>query len=1460
MTKVPNFLKPVGTVEFRAPSLWLSASFDVKPEQAVNYFQGKGLKKTFMWWEMQAEQHTAAFTVAKMMDVDLLKTTQAAIDHAIDNGLGTEWLNENLIPEMQKKGWWGKNEAVKIGDKPIQLGSPARLQTIYRTNMQSAYAVGQWDAIQDAKLAMPYLMYDAIDDNRTRPEHAALNNIIRPIEDPFWRTHYPPNGWNCRCSTIQLSDADLVQHGLKQTPDAAMPNGKKAWENPMTGQTEIIPEAIDPGFNFNPGVSYAAHLAKIAKQKINDLPAAAKKAAKKAPTGPSKKELAAIAAKGKANAKAAEKLEDIALNPKGQTLKAKALAKLEKDGVAADLDPVALLAQVEKNAAAAQAKASHAAAVSGYKKNVLAGKSPTPAQVKAFDQMDEGPKAALLKKIDEANEAELKILAEKKANDEAMDKFIMLQTGELADPGKWQIKAYNQLSKIPGWDNGNFAAQWQALQAQAAKLQAKNTLAGNLSKYKTAVIAGKKPSPAIQKAYDSLDGQAKAAFDAKIAKAVGQKKAVDEALEGPAIAYKSTLDMPDDVYQAIEDAFQTYDDVQSATIAIVNGLDKAEDIKALASGNGWAITHPDNLEDLVKVLKKQAKPGAAKPPAIGDIGDLSDQAQLDIAEMLSGQGQIGAMKLDELDDLLAKGWDDLDDLQAGLAQTSLNVDEINQTIGILAGEGMTGFKAGKVVAKGPKFQYKGGYEHPDMPKAFKFDTADVLVDTDDIAGNTQALKKTLEDGFNDSKEFYASLVNNGMDDMVAIDIAQIAKKHKIVTPPAKPANQVYKTTKTLEEMDSEVHMSILQDLDFETGEATIAKINSILQAGWKDKDDLTKKLLDAINPSEVATTTDALSYYGIITGKAKGVVQGTAKAAAKVADDAPILKTAPSKAPVFENLTQTGPQKGSNPGGRFKDPETGQEYYIKLPGDEDYARNEVLTAELYKLAGIDAPDVFLIDISGSPFGTGGGKGVASRIIDGLSENQAKLKTGKVSSATDGFVTDAWLANHDVVGLGYDNLLMRGSKAIRVDTGGGLRYRAQGLKKTAWGSKVDELDTMRDANINSQAASVFGKMTDDQVEASAAKVLAIADDDIRATVKKYGPTDAKENKKLADTLIARKKDISKRTMGEKAKAAQAEAKKFAIEMKQSAVAAEIDQVYAKMLETIKGIAYRASQGKAIEAKDMGRAMTARKMLNKLLKGDTEVNISTRRAVKAHFEPWMVKIEDAIDGRTGHAAKWDGGVFETYKGSILVNEKKLKIPEPGQGPKYTDGQARDIIQNALGSYPADMAIPSHAGDAHFKSMSIHYRRAISTWTGSSYSDVTKPFLLGRAGASIGRYVDLFDDALKSSTKKYEGEIARGLSWNDTTDDQILKKMFYDEHAKIGDIVETKVPASWKKGTTPPWGEGAVLHIKKSTKGVDTNPISMHHGSGEDEVTMPIFRYRLVDRWKEGRTDHFRIEEID
>lgn len=69
------------------------------------------------------------------------------------------------------------------------------------------------DAMPDAARDDIDDMTDALLDARTRPEHAAWHGVILPVDHPWWKRHYPPNGWKCRCKAMSVGPDDLEAEG-----------------------------------------------------------------------------------------------------------------------------------------------------------------------------------------------------------------------------------------------------------------------------------------------------------------------------------------------------------------------------------------------------------------------------------------------------------------------------------------------------------------------------------------------------------------------------------------------------------------------------------------------------------------------------------------------------------------------------------------------------------------------------------------------------------------------------------------------------------------------------------------------------------------------------------------------------------------------------------------------------------------------------------------------------------------------------------------------------------------------------------------------------------------------------------------------------------------------------------------------------------------------------------------------
>lgn len=241
--------------------------FGLPPEEAIKWFREKGYALNFDWRDMWGQDHARFFSVAKATQLDLLADIHDAVDKAIAQGQTLQQFTNELHPQLEKRGWWGKDTMVDPltqQKKRVQLGSPRRLKTIYETNLRMAMAAGRWERAERLKKQekaagrQVYLRYVCIRDGRERDEHRAWHGLILPIDDKFWETHAPPNGWGCRCKVMVLTERDVVRYGFAPSAKAPAIN-LQTWVNdraqdPAGGPVKVmVPKGIDPGFEFNPG-------------------------------------------------------------------------------------------------------------------------------------------------------------------------------------------------------------------------------------------------------------------------------------------------------------------------------------------------------------------------------------------------------------------------------------------------------------------------------------------------------------------------------------------------------------------------------------------------------------------------------------------------------------------------------------------------------------------------------------------------------------------------------------------------------------------------------------------------------------------------------------------------------------------------------------------------------------------------------------------------------------------------------------------------------------------------------------------------------------------------------------------------------------------------------------------------------------------------------------------------------
>lgn len=116
------------------------------------------------------------------------------------------------------------------------------LEAEYQFAVNSSQMAAKWAELdEDGRYN---LQYRTASDDRVRPEHAELEGITLPKDDAFWLEYYPPNGWNCRCTVVEVRKSKFPE----SDPEEALQKGEAA-------TTQIGKDGKNRAeiFRFNPG-------------------------------------------------------------------------------------------------------------------------------------------------------------------------------------------------------------------------------------------------------------------------------------------------------------------------------------------------------------------------------------------------------------------------------------------------------------------------------------------------------------------------------------------------------------------------------------------------------------------------------------------------------------------------------------------------------------------------------------------------------------------------------------------------------------------------------------------------------------------------------------------------------------------------------------------------------------------------------------------------------------------------------------------------------------------------------------------------------------------------------------------------------------------------------------------------------------------------------------------------------
>jgi len=162
-------------------------------EEAIADFQARGIVTPEQFRAMDAAARQRAFTAAGFATDSLRQHAYDALLSALENGETLQQFAREIRSGEQSLG--------------VSAADPAYVETVFRTNISSAYAAGRIQQMQnpDVLAARPYVQFRAIIDGRTTSQCRYCNNLtFNRQTDPGWVRFCPPLHFNCRSTTRLL--------------------------------------------------------------------------------------------------------------------------------------------------------------------------------------------------------------------------------------------------------------------------------------------------------------------------------------------------------------------------------------------------------------------------------------------------------------------------------------------------------------------------------------------------------------------------------------------------------------------------------------------------------------------------------------------------------------------------------------------------------------------------------------------------------------------------------------------------------------------------------------------------------------------------------------------------------------------------------------------------------------------------------------------------------------------------------------------------------------------------------------------------------------------------------------------------------------------------------------------------------------------------------------------------------
>lgn len=189
--------------------MW-GAGFTDAFTEAVDWFTDVVPVTDEMFKKMRGKYRRRAFHIAGVNDLEMVTQVWEGVTDALAQGLTLDEFKAQISDQLTEA--WGEENGY-------------RLDTIFRTNVQSAYNAGRYrtqtdEAVLDAR---PYWKFSSVMDTRTSTYCTACEDTLLAAGEHWWQTHQPPLHFNCRSTVISLTKEQAERMGISPAGPNVLP-------------------------------------------------------------------------------------------------------------------------------------------------------------------------------------------------------------------------------------------------------------------------------------------------------------------------------------------------------------------------------------------------------------------------------------------------------------------------------------------------------------------------------------------------------------------------------------------------------------------------------------------------------------------------------------------------------------------------------------------------------------------------------------------------------------------------------------------------------------------------------------------------------------------------------------------------------------------------------------------------------------------------------------------------------------------------------------------------------------------------------------------------------------------------------------------------------------------------------------------------------------------------------------